>query len=353
LGFAWIGLKSEVLPPPSNLEYSFIQICTLNWTWSPPENISSSCDLEYSSDIVIGEVPQDKRSRFRVTDMFLNEEMHFKVRSECKHNNASKPSQWAEKSLPLKGIPGTAAVDLSCVWHNLEYMVCTWRPGEKASSDTNYTLFYWFDGLKNHKKCSNYSVHQGIFGCIFNLSFPKVTNTYPAISILIRDDSEEIRPVCASKNPTTLVKPATPRQVTLSKINDGIHVEWSQSDTFPKNCLFYEVEYHNGDLDTASIIKVISNDVFFFVDPNSKYTFKVRANPKPECYSSKLYSDWSEEKSIGESSCSCNLLYFILHLLKILILPPIPDPREILKRMFGEQNEDSQVSKKLLGQLIY
>ncbi|NWX17664.1 I13R1 protein, partial [Aegotheles bennettii] len=268
----------------------------------------------------------------------------------------------------------TAAVDLSCVWHNLEYMVCTWRPGENASSDTSYTLFYWFDGLKTHKKCNNYSVDQGIFGCAFNLSFPKVTNTYPAISILIRDYSEEIRPVCASKNPTTLVKPAAPGKVRLSKVNDEVYVEWSESDTFPENCLFYEVEYHNGDLDTVRRIKVIH---YFFhylvennhmsvpsVDPNSKYIFKVRAKPKPECYSSKLYSDWSEEKSIGEKTDSTFYLVLIITIplivavstiillvylkrLKVLILPPIPDPREILKRMFGEQNEDSQVSKKL------
>ncbi|NXE19475.1 I13R1 protein, partial [Ardeotis kori] len=258
----------------------------------------------------------------------------------------------------------TAAVDLSCVWRNLEYMVCKWRPGENASSDTDYTLFYWFDGLKNHKKCNNYSVDQGIFECIFNLSFPKVISTYPAISILITGDSEKIRPLCASKNPTTLVKPATPRRVTLSKINDEIHVEWSESDTFPGNCLSYEVEYHTGDLDTAQIIKVKNNFTSIpSVDPNKKYVFKVRAKPKPECYSSKLYSDWSEEKSIGEKNYST--FYFVLIItiplivavsmiillvylqrLKILILPPIPDPREILKRMFGEQNEDSQVSRK-------
>uniref|UniRef100_A0A8B9N5M2 Interleukin-13 receptor subunit alpha-1 n=1 Tax=Accipiter nisus TaxID=211598 RepID=A0A8B9N5M2_9AVES len=99
------------------------------------------------------------------------------------------------------------------------------------------------------------------------------------------------------------------------------------------------------------------------VDPNSKYTFKVRANPKPECYSSKLHSDWSEEKSIGEKTdstfyvvliiaiplivaVSTIILLVYLKRLKILILPPIPDPREILKRMFGEQNEDSQICAK-------
>ncbi|NXJ26194.1 I13R1 protein, partial [Dicrurus megarhynchus] len=276
----------------------------------------------------------------------------------------------------------TAAVDLSCVWHNLEYMACTWHPGENASSDTNYTLFYWFDGLKNPKKCGNSSVDRGVFECIFNLTFPKVTRTYPAISILIRGDSEEIRPVCASKNPTTLVKPATPRQLTLSKTNDKIDVKWSESETFPKSCLQYEVKCCNGDLDIGQIIPVTvhqnscksyesfpsfseMNSVSIAgIDANSKYTFKVRAKPKPECYNSNFHSDWSEEKSIGEKRDST--MYFVLIItiplivavstivllvylkrLKILILPPIPDPREILKRMFGEQNEDSQVSKKL------
>ncbi|NXD22101.1 I13R1 protein, partial [Spelaeornis formosus] len=276
----------------------------------------------------------------------------------------------------------TAAVDLSCVWHNLEYMACTWHPGENASSDTNYTLFYWFDGLENPKKCSNSSVNQGIFECIFSLTFPKVTSTFPAISILIRGDPEEIRPVCASKNPTTLVKPATPRQLILSKTNDRIDVKWSESETFPKSCLRYEVKCFNGDLDIGQIIAVTKhqnsceshesfpsfsemNSVSIAgIDPNSKYTFKVRAKPKRECYNSDLHSDWSEEKSIGEKRDST--IYFVLIItvplivavstiilliylkrLKILILPPIPDPREILKRMFGEQNEDSQVSKKL------
>ncbi|NWR51688.1 I13R1 protein, partial [Regulus satrapa] len=272
----------------------------------------------------------------------------------------------------------TAAADLSCVWHNLEYMACTWRRGENASSDTNYTLLYWFDGLENPKKCSNSSVDQGIFKCIFNLTFPKVTSTYPAISILIRDGSEEIRPLCASKNPTTLVKPATPRQLTVSKTDDRIDVKWSESETFPRSCLQYEVKCCNGDLDIGQIIPV-SFHYFFFsfpvtsemnsvsipgIDANSKYTFKVRAKPKPECYNSDFHSDWSEEKSIGEKRDST--IYFVLIItiplivavstiillvylkrLKILILPPIPDPREILKRMFGEQNEDSQVGKKL------
>ncbi|KAF2975851.1 hypothetical protein EK904_008908 [Melospiza melodia maxima] len=56
-------MRAKVLPSPSNLNYSLTHICTLTWTWNPPENISSSCNLEYSSDIVINGVPEDRRVR--------------------------------------------------------------------------------------------------------------------------------------------------------------------------------------------------------------------------------------------------------------------------------------------------
>uniref|UniRef100_A0A8C3VF15 Interleukin 13 receptor subunit alpha 1 n=1 Tax=Catharus ustulatus TaxID=91951 RepID=A0A8C3VF15_CATUS len=337
----------KILPPPSNLSYSFIHICTLNWTWNPPENVSSNCNLWYSSNILTKGDPKDISDQFRVTDAHLNEEMLFRVRSECRNDTTTEPSPWVETSLLPKGILGTAAVDLSCVWHNLEYMACTWRPGQNASSDTNYTLFYWFVGdLYSH---TNFF----LFLCLIWCKSVKYT-------------FELIIPFCIS------VKPATPRQLTVSKTDDTINVKWSESETFPKNCLHYEVKCYNGDLD-IQVIEVSSetNSVSIpGIDPNSKYTFKVRAKLKTVCYDSHLHSDWSEEKSIGEKrdsttyfvliiaiplivAVSTVILLVYLKRLKILILPPIPDPREILKRMFGEQNEDSQVSKKLLDQQIY
>uniref|UniRef100_A0A8C6YZ02 Interleukin 13 receptor subunit alpha 1 n=1 Tax=Nothoprocta perdicaria TaxID=30464 RepID=A0A8C6YZ02_NOTPE len=324
---------AEELPPPSNLSYSFIQICTVNWTWRAPENVSRSCDLVYSSDIFINEVSQNQ-----------------------KVGSSTLPA-YKSQAFPtcLAGIPGTAAVNLKCIWHNLEYMECKWLAGKNARSDTNYTLFYWLHICKTIQ---------------YGTSFPTSNIQFQAIfSILLS------------------VKPATPKAVALSKVNDEIRLEWSQPHTFPASCLYYEVEYHSGDKDTAQTIKVTilylqlpilsyveyNHTSIPSVDPKTKYTFKVRAKPKPECYSSELFSDWSEEKSIGKNTSSwgldtslhhrfspphpnCALKWSILdycpfHLklcfavfrrLKILILPPIPDPREILKRMFGEQNEDSQ-----------
>uniref|UniRef100_A0A803Y0Z5 Interleukin 13 receptor subunit alpha 1 n=1 Tax=Meleagris gallopavo TaxID=9103 RepID=A0A803Y0Z5_MELGA len=322
-----IANRKEFLPPPSNLNYSFIQICTLNWTWNPPENISSSCDLEYSSDILIDEVSQHK-------NVILNKEMRFKVRSECKNSNKTLVKSNFQ-TCPA-GVPGTAAVGLSCVWHNLEYMLCMWHPGENASSDTNYSLFYWF--------VLTFYYHQGSFECAFNFTFPQAANRYPLISILIRDDSENVMPVCKTENPTTLVKPATPTIAKLSYVNNGIHLQWSESGFIPANCLSYEVRYHNGDLTTAQTIQVSFHCLHLTIvfnnfclpgeNPNSAFNF-ILIITIPLIV-----------------TVSTIILLVYLKRLKILILPPIPDPREILKRMFGEQNEDPQVGTKLIGELI-
>uniref|UniRef100_A0A8B9ZH17 Interleukin 13 receptor subunit alpha 1 n=1 Tax=Anas platyrhynchos TaxID=8839 RepID=A0A8B9ZH17_ANAPL len=306
---------AKVLPPPSNLNYSFIQICTLNWTWNPPENISSSCDLEYSSDIVIDEVPQNQRVSSLCLEAVLCSSEYIIVIKLC--------------------IPGTAAVGLNCVWHNLEYMVCKWHPGENASSDTNYTLFYWFVLTFCCQPC--------YFECTFSLTFPRFTNTYPVISILIRDDSEEIRPVCASKNPTTLVQPATPKIVELSYVNGGIYLQWSESDAFPANCLYYELRYHNGDLTVAQTIRVSFHYLQLTVKlPNTSLNFNNFCIPGENPDSTFYFVLIVTIPLVVAVSTIVLLVY--LKRLKILILPPIPDPREILKRMFGDCAKDDSMN---------
>ncbi|KAM7159733.1 interleukin-13 receptor subunit alpha-1 [Macrochelys suwanniensis] len=354
----------KVLPPPSNLHYSFGQLCKLKWTWNPAEGIHSGCDLKYCSEILINGIPQDNRewtkNLFREEAVSLNEEVHFRVRSECKSDNTSEPSNWVKISTPPKGAAGTAAVGINCTWHDLEYMVCTWLPGQNVNASTNYTLYYWYEGLGNHQQCQNY-IYGENFGCNFSLSIPNSTNGYPTISILIRDNSEEIRPVCTNRNPTTIVKPGPPRIVTVSMIRDEIHIEWQKPGTFPPNCLAYQVELKDSKSDFVQLYDIKQSNKTWFpnVHPNTVYILKVRARPEETCYSSSHWSDWSEEKSIGENTdftfyivliltipltvaVATIILLVYLKRLKILIYPQIPDPRKIIKRMFGEQIEDSQ-----------
>uniref|UniRef100_A0A8C4VYJ7 Interleukin 13 receptor subunit alpha 1 n=2 Tax=Gopherus evgoodei TaxID=1825980 RepID=A0A8C4VYJ7_9SAUR len=241
-------------------------------------------------------------------------------------------------------------------------MICTWLPGWNASASTNYTLYYWYEGLGHRQQCQNY-IYGDNFGCNFSLSIPNCTNVYPTVSILIRGNSEEIRPVCANKNPTTIVKPGPPRIVTVSMIKDEIHLEWQKPGTFPAHCLVYQVELKDSKSDSPQPynFKKFTKARFPSVHPNTVYIIKVRAGFEGTCYSSSLWSDWSEEKSIGENTdftfyivliltipltvaVATIILLVYLKRLKILIYPQIPDPRKIIKRMFGEQIEDFQGS---------
>uniref|UniRef100_A0A8C3SHZ6 Interleukin 13 receptor subunit alpha 1 n=1 Tax=Chelydra serpentina TaxID=8475 RepID=A0A8C3SHZ6_CHESE len=283
----------EVLPPPSNLHYSFGQLCKLKWTWNPAEGIHSGCDLKYCSEILINGIPQDNR-----VSVSLNEEVHFRVRSECKSDNTSEPSNWVKISTPPKGAAGTAAVGINCTWHDLEYMVCTWLPGQNANASTNYTLYYWYEGLGNHQQCQNY-IYGENFGCNFSLSIPNSTNglflTGMYFNHIIHVKINFVQKIGFF---SISVKPGPPRIVTVSMIRDEIHIEWQKPGTFPPNCLAYQVEFKDSKSDFVQLYDIKQSN-----------------------------KTW----------------------LKILIYPQIPDPRKIIKRMFGEQIEDSQVSICLLA----
>lgn len=79
------------------------------------------------------------------------------------------------------------------------------------------------------------------------------------------------------------VKPATPTIAKLSYVNNGIHLQWSESGSIPANCLSYEVRYHKGDLTTAQTIQVSFHClhltvVFCFVFPVHRITEWLRLN---------------------------------------------------------------------------
>ncbi|EMP39196.1 Interleukin-13 receptor subunit alpha-1 [Chelonia mydas] len=310
--FAFIGRK--VLPPPSNLHYSFGQLCKLKWTWNPPEGMNSGCDLEYCSEILINGIPQENRewsrNLFREEDVSLNEEAHFRVRSECKSDNTSEPSNWVEISTPPKetdfssllgegagGKTSTAALP-QLLWKSQEV------PAVLASIG--------YDGLGNNQQCQNY-IYGDNFGCNFSLSIQNSTHVYPTISILIRDNSEEIRPVCANRNPTTIGKMREMDAVLK------LHCTVTPSDnknyyTTPEWGL--KPEPGGGGQSPSLTIPGEHTDFTFYIVLILTVPLTV--------------------------AVATIILLVYLKRLKILIYPQIPDPRKIIKRMFGEQIEDFQ-----------
>ncbi|XP_032612144.1 interleukin-13 receptor subunit alpha-1 [Hylobates moloch] len=134
---------TETQPPVTNLSVSVENLCTVIWTWNPPEGASPNCSLWYFSHFGDKQdkkiAPETRRSK----EVPLNERICLQVGSQCSTNESEKPSILVEKCIsPPEGDPESAVTELQCIWHNLSYMKCSWLPGRNTSPNTNYTLYY-------------------------------------------------------------------------------------------------------------------------------------------------------------------------------------------------------------------
>ncbi|NXI33689.1 I13R2 protein, partial [Sterrhoptilus dennistouni] len=59
-----------------------------------------------------------------------------------------------------------------CIYHDWEYLKCTWQPGLLTPRGVHYGLYYWYQGLEQALQCGHYIQEQGInVGCVLqNLS---------------------------------------------------------------------------------------------------------------------------------------------------------------------------------------
>ncbi|XP_037367499.1 interleukin-13 receptor subunit alpha-1 [Talpa occidentalis] len=312
-------------PPVTNLSVSVENLCTVVWTWNPPEGASPNCSLWYFSHF---SNKQDKKiapETRRLKEVALNERICLHVGTQCSTNESEKPSILKEKCTPApEGDPESAVTELQCISHNLSYMKCTWLPGKNTSPDTNYTLSYCFITLK----------------------------------------------------------PGPPHIKKLFFHNGDLYVQWTNPQKFLSKCLLYEVEVNNSQTETRyytfhkeSEAKCQNSEfegdkketICFMVAgvlPNALNTVRVRVKASKLCYEDDLFwSNWSEEKSIGKKTDSTlytamlliipvivagAIIVLLLYLkrLKIIIFPPIPDPGKIFKEMFGDQNDDTLHWKK-------
>ncbi|XP_068921328.1 interleukin-13 receptor subunit alpha-1 [Petaurus breviceps papuanus] len=380
LGAAATEIAAEAHPPPvTNFSISVKNLCTIHWQWSPPEGVNATCNLWYDSHL--GEDQEISLNNFRVEEVALNERICLQVRTQCSVTSTNASDAVEMCTAPPEGDPESAVTRLQCIWYNLSQMNCTWLPGKKAPSDTNYTLYYWYSTLEKSLQCTNYYTEGLLIGCSFDLLKEKVSS-FGKIQIMVTDTAGTIRP---SYNITFLnsVKPDHPIITALAFQNDSLYVEWESPENFENNCLVYQVEVTDSkaefygaeesksqchisqmpqELPGNSKDKnclVISN-----VERDTLYTVRVRAKASKYCFEDRdLWSVWSPEKSIGQKpdptfytitllsipvaiSISTLLLLLYLKRLKIIIFPPIPDPGKIFKEMFGDQNDDTLHWKK-------
>ncbi|XP_012875144.1 PREDICTED: interleukin-13 receptor subunit alpha-1 isoform X1 [Dipodomys ordii] len=367
---------SETQPPVTNLSVYIENLCTVIWTWNPPEGASPNCSLRYFSHFGDKQDKQIAPETHRSTEVPLNERICLQVGSQCSTNESEKPSTLVEKCIsPPEGDPESAVTELRCVWHNLSYMTCSWLPGRNTSPDTNYTLYYWHRSLGKILQCENIDRKGQHIDCSFDLAKGKDSSfEQHSVQIMVKDNAGKIRPSFIIVPLTSHVKPDPPHIKNLFFKDSALYVQWENPQNFSSRCLSYEVEVNNSQTETHGTFYVEENKCensefgskvtsCFMVVPgviaDTYYAVRIRVKTNKLCYEDdKLWSNWSQPMSIGKKPNSTfyitmlliipvivagAIIVLLLYLkrLKIIIFPPIPDPGKIFKEMFGDQNDDT------------
>ncbi|XP_066105256.1 interleukin-13 receptor subunit alpha-1 [Saccopteryx bilineata] len=384
LGFAGGGgaAPTETQPPVTNLSVSVKNLCTVIWTWNPPERASPNCSLWYFSHFGNKQDKKIASETHRSKEVPLNEEICLQVRSQCSTNESDDRSSWVKKCiLPPEGDPESAVTKLQCVWHNLSYMKCTWLPGRNTSPDTNYTLYYWYSSLEKILQCENICREGQHISCSFTLDKGKDSSlNQHSVQVMVKDNAGKIRPSFNIVRLISHVQPDPPQIKSLFIQHGDLYVLGKNPQNFLSRCLSYQVEVNNTQTGTSYVLNVdepkcdnseskgnLEGTICFLVHgvlPDTLNTVRMRVKTNKICYEDdKLWSDWSAVMNIGKKTNSTlyitmlliipvivasAIIVLLLYLkrLKIIIFPPIPDPGKIFKEMFGDQNDDTLHWKK-------
>ncbi|XP_075043339.1 interleukin-13 receptor subunit alpha-1-like [Mixophyes fleayi] len=380
------GTEHKYLPPPTNITFGMDGMFCLQWQWEPPEN-KSNCSLKYTKNIVLqnGHKAQPRERgkcayfEDNVENFDLNSDIIFEVQAEC--NSTNIMSEPVRKATQLAaGNPRTSVSNFTCVWYYLEYMNCTWQPGQDRPPNVNYSLLYWISDesycsevleptqirdetycskvpqptqfhhlLDTGKHCENYTSNNGIpVGCQFRLQKPFVDLS--RVVMVVTDRSKNVKPFISyiHLNNIAKLRPPTINNVYRTP-NQSIHLSWNASEVHKESLYQVRLEISNGEskqdfMDILGTIKEIPN-----VLPDITYTVKVRVRlPYGATTNNYLWSEWSEEKTLpgkDEGRTTSIILLFLIPViivvaavilliymrrLQILIFPRIPDPGKVL-----------------------
>nr|KAF6435615.1 interleukin 13 receptor subunit alpha 1 [Rousettus aegyptiacus] len=249
---------TETQPPVTNLSVSVENLCTVIWTWNPPERASPNCSLWYFSHFGNKQDKKIAPETYRSKEVPLNERICLQVGSQCSTNESDNPSTLVEKCIsPPEGDPESAVTELQCVWHNLRYMKCTWLPGRNTSPDTNYTLYYWHSSLGKILQCENIDKEDQRIGCSFALNKAKDSSfDQHSVQVMVKDNVGKIRPSFNIVPLTSHVQPDPPHIKNLFFQDGGLYVLGKNPQNFASRCLSYQIEVNNSQTETHDILSV-------------------------------------------------------------------------------------------------
>ncbi|EPQ16203.1 Interleukin-13 receptor subunit alpha-2 [Myotis brandtii] len=219
----------------------------------------------------------------------------------------------------------TKIQDMNCIYYNWQYLLCSWKLGMDVSFDTNYYLFYWYEGLDHALQCSDYIEDNGKnIGCRFSyLEEPDYKDFY--ICVNGSSKSQLIRPSYFIFQLQNIVKPLPPDYLNIVvKKSEDINLEWNIPEgPIPANCFIYEIKFTEDN--TTWMATTFENQMYVTRTSNDsqEICFLVRSKMNVYCTDDGIWSEWSEIecwKGVQQEEILSFLIPFAFILFLILVI---------------------------------
>ncbi|NWY62771.1 I13R2 protein, partial [Chionis minor] len=300
--------------PPQDLQITDPGLLgSLDIEWKPPPNVQtfSECTVKYECEYRNAgdrdwKVIFTRKLKFRA-GFDLGRTAEVKVRTllegRCT-NDAEVQSDWiyATFQVPLQGKLESEVQNFHCVYHDWEYLKCTWQPGLLAPHDVHYGLYYWYEGLERAAQCHDYIQDDGInIGCMLqNLSRAE----YKDLSVCVNGSAAAapLRPFYVTLRLHNLAKPSPPKQLVVStSAAEELRVAWSPpGGETPPQCLEYEVQLaeDTGDAEAAwASVSTQTETALTISRANQSRVSCVRVRGRTNifCADRGFWSEWTQE----------------------------------------------------------
>ncbi|KFP28217.1 Interleukin-13 receptor subunit alpha-2, partial [Colius striatus] len=300
--------------PPQDLQITDPGLLgSLDVEWKPPHNLQTfnDCTVKYKFEYRNAgdrdwKVIFTRKLKLRVGfDLSRTAEVKVQTLLEgwCT-DDTEVQSDWISATFqaPLSGKLESEVQNFHCIYHDWEYLKCTWQPGVLAPRGVRYGLYYWYEGLGHVAQCDDYIQDHGInTGCMLqNLSQAE----YKDLSICVNGSAAAtpLRPLYVTLRLHNIAKPSPPKQLVVSmSASKDLHVAWSPpGGETPAQCLEYEVQLtdHQEEAEAAWVSVPTQMETTLTISrANQSHVSCVRVRGKTNifCADHGFWSEWTKE----------------------------------------------------------
>ncbi|XP_031360702.2 interleukin-13 receptor subunit alpha-2 [Lonchura striata] len=286
---------------------------SLDVEWKPPLHIQTfkKCTVKYNFEYRnTGDrdwkVIFTRKLKLRVGfDLSRTAEVRLQtlLKGQCT-GDVEVQSDWiyATFQIPPQGKLDSEVQNFSCIYHDWEYLKCTWQPGLLTPHGVHYGLYYWYEGLEQVVQCDHYIQDHGInLGCVLhNLSQAE----YQDLNICVNGSAAAslLRPLYTTLHLHNLAKPSAPEQLVVSvSPAEELRAAWRPpGGRVPPHCLEYEVQVAEDAGQAAAAWAFVSTQMETAVTisrANQSHISCVRVRGRANifCADQGFWSEWTQD----------------------------------------------------------